>query len=144
MSTRFSRRRRPQKAPRICVHKRARYFFVPVPRPVFHGAIFFSGITSIGSPACVNELCTLRPDPLDPDTYRCKKWTKYWDMNFAFITADNGQTYEASFNLFESSVLTAEAFRTETDFWGTEPYDTLRNPMGMLIGTGEASFRVTL
>lgn len=144
MSTKFSRRVRPQKAPRICVHKGQRYEFVPIPRPVFNGHIFYSGTTSIGSPVCINEVCTLRPDPLDPDTYRCKKWTQWWEFNFGFITADNGVNYEGSLNVFESSVLTAEAFRTETRFWGTEPYDTLVNPMGMLLGIGKATFRVTL
>jgi len=142
MSSKYSRRVRPQGTPPICVHKRVRMFTLPTPVLTYNAWLHFHGVTAQLVRLDIDEAPILRQNSADPTLYEVTIKNDCWTLQFGFWFLDLGQRFAAIMTIWDRTVFAGLAETGNLDFVGTDPYDTWNVKMPVQHGAGDAQFRV--
>lgn len=144
MSTKYSFRKGPQGLPPTCKRQPEYCEDVNWPPPTLQSLVTFHGTSDILSALQIVEVITLELRNPPANIWETEIKRDCLDLYFLFHTHGRGLPIYSRFIITERGAWSVIASSGPSPYVGTKRYDTLRHYMNVTLGTGMATFRVTL
>lgn len=144
MSSKFSQSPPIRKTPAYCKAVRPPPTIITWPPPQLTATIWFRGYTDDLRPLDISQAIDLQQRGSDPDEYDCAfPWNEF-RVEFELFAANLLTSFSGVIRILDAGVGRADAQAWNIDTLPSPTFDTREQPCTVIVGTGDAGFRVML